>query len=150
MLWLGIDVIMLAEKETHFFSRLRGVCFKLHVSLLSIKLSDKNLLTIRSPRYISQISLSCIRSFQIGSFTCFHIINTQCYMMDRRSCHRVILIFTIRSICINMQNRIWFNHRLVHTIEGYLLTIWAPENAFMNTKLILMYRLTIDNFSRPI
>ena len=65
--------------------------------------------------------------------------------MARLPCHRVFFRNFFRNAVLNINERIFCHHRLVHTVKGQKLPAWAEKRSFPDAVFVAMDARTIGN-----
>ena len=65
-------------------------------------------------------------------------------MVNRHTRHRVVEILPGRLAHIGVYDGIGGDHALIHTVEGELAPVRAPEESPMDAELVLVHRPSID------
>ena len=142
---MNILVVMLTIKSLYLVSCLGVISIQTLVCLVTVHLYEINLFVVRCPSYVGEISVFRVSYIQIDRLTGLHVIHTYCYLVTCLAGHRIFFGCKSCDACVNINQRIICNHRLVHTIECKALTVIAPEQALIYSELVAMNTLSVHN-----
>ena len=143
---LHVFVAGLTIKLCKLLTRRGIVGYQPAVILGSVQLKHIDGLAVRAPGDVREIAIGGIACLQIYRLAGGDVIDTNCHLVARHACHRVF----VRLICSlpgeDVHLRIVCHHALIHPIESQTHAIRTPERAFIDTELITVYGLSIDDF----
>ena len=120
------------------------------VVLAAIQLEHIDGLAVRAPGDIREIAVCRIASLQVDGLIGLQVIDPHRHFVRGHSRHRVFVGFIGGAAREDIHLRIVCHHALVHAVEGQSLAVRTPERAFLNTELIPVNTLSIDNLAASI
>ncbi|MPM06909.1 hypothetical protein SDC9_53212 [bioreactor metagenome] len=110
--------------------------------LITVENTDKHIFFIGTPADIGQILIFRFAGFHEDRFSAGNIINAQCHLMTRHSCHRIFCVFNFSNPRIYIHQGIIGHHGFIHAVKCHFISGRRPENSFLNTKFIAMHSLS--------
>ena len=145
MLRFHIMFILLCEQDTFFLPCHCRIANQVHFILFPVQFRYINMLFIRTPGDVRQEFLLRCTRFQPDSLSRFQLIDTYRYMMTLHPGHRITARLYFGTTRVDIDNRIFRHHTFIHPVESQGRTFGRPEGSLMNTKFILMNRLSADD-----
>ena len=120
------------------------------VVLGAVQLEHVEGLGIGTPGNVGEVSVGGVASVQIVGLLCLQVVDADGDLVAGHAGHRVLVGDVGGLPWEDVDLRVVGHHRLVHAVEGKLLAVGTPEDAFLNAELVAVDGLSVDDFARAV
>ena len=147
---MHILVARLGVECGRFITRGRVVGIKRVVILRPIQFDKINKLAVGSPSDVGEIPIRGVARIEVDCFSCVQVVHSNSHKVRFLASHGIVNGSFCGNTGVNVHQRVVGHHGLVHSVEGQLLSVVAPERSFVNTKLIAVHALSVNNVTTSV